>query len=173
MRCFVSINIPREVARDIKKIQEKLPEFQGKKTELENLHLTLKFLGKISEDKIKKIKDRLRKSNLKSFETKIKYLGFFDNQKHGVVWLYLSNCDALQKQIDNRLKDLFEPERRFMSHLTIARTKSIKDKRKFLEELKKIEIPTIKFKVENFYLMKSELTSKDTTYKIIEEYKLI
>ncbi len=172
MRCFVSINIPKEVAKEIGGIQSELPDFYGKKTGLEDLHLTLKFLGELSEDKVEKVKNKLKEINFKDFETEIKYLGFFDNQKYGVIWLHLSDCDELQKQIDNVLKDLFEPEKRFMSHLTIARVKQIKDKKKFLEELKKIEISKIKFKVENFYLMKSKLTSEGPRYEILKEYVL-
>lgn len=172
MRCFVSINIPRKVAQDIKKIQEKLPEFQGKKTELENLHLTLKFLGEINEDKIKGVKKKLREIKFEEFESEIKYSGFFDNRKDGVIWLHLTNCDKLQEIVDEKLKDLFEPERRFMSHLTISRVKNIRDKKKFLEELKKIEVPTIKFGVDKFYLMKAELTSAGPRYDVLEEYEL-
>ena len=33
MRTFISIDIPEEIAKEIKKIQDKLPEFYGKKTE--------------------------------------------------------------------------------------------------------------------------------------------
>jgi len=172
MRCFISINIPKEITKEIECIQGELPDFYGKKTRLEDLHLTLKFLGEISEDKVKEVKNKLKEINLKDFEIEIKYLGFFDNKKDGILWLHLSSCEELQKQIDNKLKYLFEPEKRFMSHLTIARVKSIKGKRNFLEDLEKIKIPKIRFKAETFYLMKSELTHEGPRYKIIEEYKL-
>jgi len=38
MRCFISIDFPREVIEKIKKIQNELPDFIGKKIEPENLH---------------------------------------------------------------------------------------------------------------------------------------
>ena len=173
MRCFISINIPKEVVQDIRKIQDKLPEFYGKKTELENLHLTLKFLGEIDEDKIKEVKKKLEEIKLEKFESEINLIGVFSEKFIKIIWLHLSGCDKLQKIVDEKLKDLFEKERRFMSHLTIARVKAIKDKKKFLEELKKIEVPKIKFNVDKFYLMKSELTKKGPRYEIIEEYNLI
>ena len=44
MRVFVAIDIPKQTQKEIKKIQGKIPEFKGKFTEAENLHLTLKFL---------------------------------------------------------------------------------------------------------------------------------
>ena len=43
MRTFISIKLPPKVLMQIKKIQENLPEFSGRKTELKNLHLTMKF----------------------------------------------------------------------------------------------------------------------------------
>ena len=59
-----------------------------------------------------------------------------------------------------------------MSHLTISRVKNVENKKEFLENLGKIKIPEIKFQVDKFYLMKSELTNKAPRYEIIEEYGL-
>ena len=53
MRTFISIDMPEVVRSEIEKIQDVLPEFFGKKTERDNLHLTLKFLGEIDEEKVK------------------------------------------------------------------------------------------------------------------------
>jgi 2'-5' RNA ligase len=171
-RCFISVNMPENVRRGIKKIQEQLPEFKGKKTEIENLHLTLKFLGEIDEVKIGEVKEKLREIKIEKFETEIDEIGVFSEKFIRIVWLHLKNCVALQKKIDDSLLGLFEKERRFMSHLTIARVKYIPDKRKFLEELKKIKIEKIRFMMDRFYLMKSELTSEGPRYSVLEEYNL-
>lgn len=172
MRTFISINIPGEIKKEIKKIQNQLPEFRGKKTELQNLHLTLKFLGEIEEVKIEGIKEKLREIKIEKFATEIDEIGVFSEKFIRIVWLHMKDCGVLQKQIDNALKNLFEPERRFMSHLTIARIKGIKDKEGFLQDLKKIKVEKIKFKVDNFYLMKSELTAEGPNYSVLEEYNL-
>lgn len=172
MRCFISINIPREVAEEIKKLQDSLPEFQGKKTELENLHLTLKFLAEIDDQKVEEVKGRLREIKFEKFESGVKGLGVFSEKFVRIIWLHLTNCMRLQKQVDEKLKDLFESERRFMSHLTIARVKTVKDKKKFLERLRNLKIPKIKFNVDRFCLMKSELTKQGPKYEMIEEYEL-
>jgi len=84
----------------------------------------------------------------------------------------MKDCDALQKQIDGSLLELFEPERRFMSHLTIARVKNIQDKKEFLKSIGEIKIEKIRFRVDRFYLMKSELTSEGPGYSVLEEYNL-
>lgn len=172
MRAFISINISEEIRKEIKKIQDFLPEFFGKKTELENLHLTLKFLGEIKEKTVEEIKEKLREIKIEKFKTEIDEIGIFSPNFIRIVWLHMKDCDNLQKQIDNALKNLFEPEKRFMSHLTIARIKGIKDKKRFLQDLEKIKIEKIKFKVDKFYLMKSELTAEGPRYSVLEEYNL-
>jgi len=59
MRAFISLELPEEIKKEIVKIQNKLPEFIGKKTEKQNLHLTLKFLGEVGEEELEKIKKKL------------------------------------------------------------------------------------------------------------------
>ncbi|MBS3086745.1 RNA 2',3'-cyclic phosphodiesterase [Candidatus Pacearchaeota archaeon] len=173
MRAFVAIDIPQEVRREIIKIQAALPELKGKKTEQENLHLTLKFLGEVDEKDIEQIKKKLKEIKFNSFETEIDSLGIFHPKLIRIVWLHMNNCDALQKEIDEKLSPIFEPERRFMSHLTIARVKSIKDKNIFLEKIKKIKFDKIKLKVKNFKLKRSKLTRNGSVYEDLEIYDLV
>jgi len=66
-RCFIAINFDEEIKNKIVEIQKQLPEFLGKKTEIENLHLTLKFLGEIDDDKIKIVQEKLREIKFKKF----------------------------------------------------------------------------------------------------------
>ena len=56
MRAFVAISIPEEIKNRISEIQNQIPKFNGKLTEKENLHLTLKFLGEISQDLLENVK---------------------------------------------------------------------------------------------------------------------
>ena len=215
MRVFIALDLPVEIIDKIKKIQDALPEFVGKKTEIENLHLTLKFFGEVSEDKIKQIKECLRKIKFsprdypskddtavpsgepsprddsgepQKFQVSIDSIGVFSEKIIRIIWLHLTNCDALQKEIDNSLKEIFKPEERFMSHLTIARVKNAgseqssglerpsvairKNKKEFLEKLKRIKIPKISFIVENFKLKSSILQSRGPVYGDIEIYPL-
>ena len=208
MRIFIALDLPAEIIREIKKIQKELPEFIGKKTESENLHLTLKFLGDVSEEKVEQIKECLTKIKLsprddsskddtavpsgepQKFQVSIDSIGVFSKKVIRIVWLHLTNCDALQREIDEKLSDLFGKEQRFMGHLTIARVKNIKNsprddsskddtavpsgepKKEFLEKLKKIKIPKINFMVENFKLKSSTFKSEGPVYEDIEIYNL-
>jgi len=171
-RAFISINLPNEVKEKVKKIQEKIPEFRGKKTEPENLHLTLKFLGEISDEKIGLVRDKLKKIKGKKISAEIDSIGFFSPKFLRIIWVHMKGADELQKQIDISLADLFEKEKRFMSHITIARVKQTEDKKKFISYLEKIELEKTKFNVENFYLMESTLKKEGSEYKIIEEFNL-
>ncbi len=172
MRAFISIEIPNEIKKKIVNIRDSLPKFKGKKTETDNLHLTLKFLGEVNYEKIGKIREKLKEIEFKKFEAEIDSIGVFSEKFIKIIWLHIKNCDGLQREIDNKLKDLFEKEKRFMSHLTIARIKSIKDKKRFLEKLKKVEISKMKFIVNNFNLKKSILTEKGPIYENLETYNL-
>ncbi|MBA7684050.1 RNA 2',3'-cyclic phosphodiesterase [subsurface metagenome] len=172
MRAFISISIPKNIRKEIRKIQENLPEFFGKKIELENLHLTLKFLGDIGENKLEGVKEKLREIKFNQFKTEIDSIGVFSEKFIRIVWLHLTNCNDLQKEIDERLEDLFEKENRFMSHLTIARVKNVGNRGEFLENLRKIKIPKIKFVVGDFKLKKSVLTENGPIYETLKFFNL-
>jgi len=180
LRTFISIDIPENIQKEILKIQKRLPDFkgQGRLTGLENLHLTLKFLGGVDSEILIEIKRRLKEIRIGAFETEIKSIGIFDNggsKKYSrkiIVWLYLTNCQELQKIIDEKLEGLFKEEKRFMSHLTIARLKYLKNKNRFLGEVKKIKISNLKFTVDRFSLQKSELFPEGSVYTDIKTYFL-
>jgi len=157
MRTFISIKLPPKILMNIKEIQDSLPDFYGKKTEIKNLHLTLKFLGETSLELLEKVKLKLESIDFLKFEAKLGEIGFFDKGNKGIIWISLSNCEDLQKEIDLKLKGFFPEEKRFMAHLTIARVKKLKDKKLFLEKLKKIKFSKLFFIVEKFYFMESKL----------------
>lgn len=171
-RMFISIKLPEEVKKEIQRIQEQLPEFKGKKTEVENLHLTLKFLGEIEDEKIEEVKERLRGIKFRKFRSEIKNVGVFSPKLIKIVWIYLSGCARFQKVVDAVLKGLFGKEKRFMSHITIARVKDVEDKKKFLEELGKLKVGELKFEIDKFYLMESVLREEGPEYKVVENFFL-
>jgi RNA 2',3'-cyclic 3'-phosphodiesterase len=171
MRTFIALKFPPKVLMQIKEIQDVLPECSCKKTELKNLHLTLKFLGEVPSDKLEDIKLRLRNVKFSQFESEIKEIGFFDKQERGILWLGITNCENIQKEIDKSLEGLYEKENRFMGHLTIARTGKILSK-KLIEETNKINIPKMFFILDKFYLMCSKLKKDGPTYTVLEEYNL-
>ena len=177
-RCFIALDLPREAIDEIREIQGAISKknlFAGKSTEVENLHLTLKFLGEIDEEKIEKVKERLKKIKLSDFEASLGGVGVFSERFIRIIWIELSGKEVfdLQKKIDESLSGLFEPEARFMSHITIARVKSVKDKKSLLDYVKKIRLKNFKFKINEFSLKKSELLFEGPHYENLGKYVLL
>ena len=176
MRCFIAINIPEKIKNKVFHISRNLHEqnlFHGKVTEKNNLHLTLKFLGEISQEQLEKVKKILNNLNLKKIKIKITNAGVFDENHIKIIWLKMLNLENFQKQIDEALKPLFKPEQRFMSHLTIARVKQKpKNPELLLEEIQKLKINK-EFVLDTVKIMKSELFSSGPKYKVLETIPLV
>jgi RNA 2',3'-cyclic 3'-phosphodiesterase len=175
-RTFICFDFPdsviKETARFQKLIQNKV--FTGKVTELENIHLTLKFLGEINEEVLTKVREKLREIKFKELFLKTGYLGTFNRRGNpNLVWLKIEGKDAwdLQKKIDEALKDIFKPEERFMGRVTVARVKYVKDKKGFEDNIKRIRVRAVKFKINSFKLMSSDLGRTGPSYTVLEEYK--
>jgi 2'-5' RNA ligase len=172
MRTFISIDLPKEIISEIVNIQKSLPEFLGKITESENIHLTLKFLGEIDDDKLEEVKKCLSNFKIKYLDVELTNLGVFSPNFIKIIWIKINGTEDLQKQIDSSLVNLFKKEKQFMGHLTIARVKNVKDNQKFLSNLEKIKLPSLRFKINSFKLRKSTLTPKGPIYETLEEYFL-
>ena len=178
IRVFVCVDFPSEVVKEVARVGEILgkTKFTGKLTELENLHLTLKFLGEIDSENLEKVRESLRGVRMEGFEAKLGGIGIFSYRgKPRIVWIKLNGKGIyeLQKKVDSVLKGCrFALEERFMSHLTVARVKYVRDLKGFYGYVKNIKVRLLKFKVEEFKLMSSELDRIGPRYEILEEYKL-
>ena len=194
-RCFISIELPGEMIYVIKNIQNLIKKknmFIGKFTEPENLHLTLKFLGEIDEYKISNVMRMLKSVEFNEFEAELGNVGVFSKKFSKnprffvsknfkkeefsdikIIWIeLLGKVFELQKEIDNKLINLFELENRFMSHITLARVKRVYDKKELIDYLKSIKPRKIKFNIDKFILKSSELNSEGPIYKDIKKYSL-
>ncbi len=176
MRCFVGIDLDKEAKEEFINIQNEIKKthlIEGKYVDKDLAHLTLKFLGEIDEKLVEEVKKALKKVKLNKFEAELDKLGVFTPSFIKIVWISLKNCEKLQQAVDKALTGLFPAEDRFMSHITVARVKNVKDKKEFLEKIKKIKFEKKKMLVDKFYLMESVLHEEGPEYKIIEEYTLL
>ena len=172
MRCFIGFDLSVEATKEIERLQRIIkPHFVGKTTSSENLHLTLKFLGEIEDATLDDVKKKLSSIEHQSFELTLNELGVFSQKFIKMVWVEVSAV-PLQQLVDNCLKDIFEPEHRFMGHITIVRVKKIEDKQSFLKLINATIINKIIFTVREFYLKESILTNEGPIYKVIDKYCL-
>lgn len=176
-RVFVAIDLPDHVKTKLFKTFVNLPKnlFSGKKTEKENLHLTLKFLGDVKEEEIEKIKNKLKGIKFNKFSCEVGKAGFFDDEEHiKVIWVELISDEIkeLQKLISKELPEFFD-EKEFNSHITLARVGKVLGRKKLVEEIGNIHFKNLDFEIDGFVLMKSELFPKGPKYKIIEKFPLL
>jgi len=177
LRSFICVDFPDEVIKEVARIQQivqKRTHFSGKLTELENLHITFKFLGHIDARKLNKVKLALTKIEFPTLNLKLHSVGTFNfHGKPRIVWIRVTgNIFKLQEQIDLALKNLFKPEERFMSHLTIARIKSTKSPQQFKEYVQNIKPKKIQFSINEFKLKSSNLKPGGPIYTTLKEYNL-
>ena len=174
MRAFIAVDISEPLRAKIAEIQRILPP-DAKLVERENLHVTLKFLGKISEDQAVDIKSRMSDiaKQFSPIDLHIRGMGAFPNLSYiRVVWLGCNALAALQKAVNMALPE-FPEERETRPHLTIARIRSgknIANLARFIEENQDIDIG--KMAVKEFCLKKSELTPHGPVYEDVGVFGL-
>ncbi|MEK6843967.1 MAG: RNA 2',3'-cyclic phosphodiesterase [Nanoarchaeota archaeon] len=177
-RVFIAIDFPSEVIEEVARIQEILRKlnFTGKVSELENLHLTFKFLGEVDLEKLEEVKNKLKNIKFDSFDARLENIGTFSFRGNPrIVWIKVKGKGIfeLQKKIDEMMGELgFKLEERFMGHMTIARIKYVKDKEKFKKYVGEIGLKDIRFKIKNFNLKESELKMMGPIYTDLEIYEL-
>jgi len=168
MRLFVAIEIDDKIKEKIAETCKELIE----KSSLEKLHITLKFIGEVEDDKIDQVIKALEKINFEPFEIDFKGVGAFPNQNFiRVVWV---GCESkklseLSEKIENALANFCKKEKRpFSGHVTIARPKRKIDLKDFFAKHK--EKGFGKMKVDSFVLKKSTLTKTGAIHETIRRF---
>src|SRR5262245_42355871 len=130
MRAFLAIDVPAEIRKRLASTQDQLrPSSSAAKwVATDSIHVTLKFIGEIPEQRRKDVDDAMAGLTWKPFSVAVRGVGFFPGLgSPRVVWAGLesSMMAGLAKEIDRRLEQAgFEREERdFRAHLTLARTK--------------------------------------------------
>lgn len=182
-RTFVAIKIP--ISKNTKKLLNEfkliLKDERIRWVENNNIHLTIFFLGNTEERKINDIGDHLNKAlkGVKSFDILCKGLGVFRsvfNPK--ALWIGVEKSNSLKniylavEEVMSSFGFVSEP-REFKPHITIGRTKLIKDKdrlRKLLINYKEVEIQKLRISEVCFY--ESKLTPQGAIYEMLAKIPL-
>jgi 2'-5' RNA ligase len=133
VRAFIALEMPDEIRRALDEIsmnlRKELSAARLRWVPVENMHLTLKFIGDIAVDKVPSIIEILKTQSapFAPFDLSVDGLGAFPNlQRARVIWVGVNAARPLydfQRDIESSLADLgFTPESRaFSPHLTLAR----------------------------------------------------
>ena len=133
MRLFVALDVPQKVREALAEVSEKLKKKcpGARWTRLEGVHITLKFIGEVPDDRFESIRQAL--GTLGPFvpvEVRFAGFGFFPSARRPrVFWAGVeggAQLSELAAGIEMKLEPLgIAPEKRaFHPHLTLARFES-------------------------------------------------
>lgn len=176
IRSFIAIELPDAIRARIKALQDSFKSYRLniRWVDPDNIHLTLKFLGNISEGEIEKVAGALSAGvgPFAPLSLCARGMGAFPGLKRPrVIWVGIggqaAGLSALQKALDDHLAVAgFKPEERpFKGHLTIGRVKGALSTALFREALKAgLSFETDPFTAASVSLFKSELSPGGAVY---------
>src|SRR5262245_48342032 len=125
IRLFVGVGLPADVRMRLSALCAGVPGARW--TPPENFHLTLRFIGEVSEADAEDIHDTLMSVRTKAFDISLAGVGHFESkgQVH-TLWAGIEKnpeLTALRDRIESALVRFgLEPEeRRYTPHVTLAR----------------------------------------------------
>jgi 2'-5' RNA ligase len=187
MRIFIAIELPQEIKVALGRLQQELKKAGAdvKWVETENIHLTLKFLGEVDEEKLENIKQALEEvaSGNQQFKIRLASCGAFPKIiSPRVIWVGIDQGDKETKMIASGLEEKLaalgfaKEERPFSSHITIARTRSGLNRLKLVQELEKAQShfggKNLEFTAGKLTLFKSTLKPTGPVYQALHEANL-
>ncbi len=183
-RCFVAVEVDEPQLRAaLRRVQEALVATGAdlKAVEEENIHVTLKFLGEITEERTTRVTELIRGIAFKPFTLDFRGVGVFPSlSRPSVIWAGVAG-DASEMltvftELESELKALgFEPERRpFQPHVTLCRVRGGYKRAELAEAVEAMAYEKFGLqRVEHIYLKKSLLTRSGPIYSNIAESKAL
>lgn len=184
MRTFIAIDLEERIKKNLSLLLQELNKVSRniKWVKKEGMHLTLKFLGEIGEEKIPEIESLLKDISKKhnSFPLCLKRTGSFPPGKKNprVLWVGIDenrSLKALQAQMEEGLEKLGFPKekREFHPHLTLGRVKTHSYLGGVLSQLEKeSETSFGEMLVKKITFFQSILKPTGAEYKVFSEFEL-
>ncbi len=178
VRAFISIDFKDEkILKGVLEIQQQIRNSNAaiRLVNPEILHITLEFIGEITDEQVSVLSDMLSKIEFKSLKLEVNEPGVLPNEKYVRVVYCEVNGDIerlkeIQKEIRNNLRKLgFRVDSRtFKPHLTIGRVKSPKNKEELIKVIKNLsEYRCGVQEISSITLKKSELKPEGPAYSVL------
>ena len=129
MRLFIALDIPGEVRSRLAEYMARVRQYAPgvRWPRVEGLHVTLKFIGEVKNDKLEEIKKAVASVKAAPFDVVFANVGFFPNTKSPrVFWAGVEGGEplpTLARSVDDAVAQLgIEREQKaYHPHLTLAR----------------------------------------------------
>jgi 2'-5' RNA ligase len=175
-RMFIAIDLPPAIVGEVRAICTDLPAARW--SNFAQLHLTLRFLGEVPDDRVATVRAELAGIEQAAFTLGVRGVGVFPKRRWPVrvLWAGVTPEEpaiALKQAIDVALgPDPEAADRGYSPHLTLARFRE--DPRPALAEFleKRSAFAGTPWTVPAFHLYRSTLGSTGATHEIIQSYPL-
>lgn len=182
MRAFIAIDLERNLAGHVKRMQESLRETGAdvKFVEPENLHFTVKFLGEVSEQDLEGISRTVSHSvsGFKPFRIGIDGLAYFGSERH-IRTIFLDvkggreRLQEILSTVNEALDYIRHEDHKPRPHLTIGRVRSSKNREILLEKLRGLSYVKIgEMDVKFVKLKQSVLAKKGPAYSDVKAFEI-
>jgi 2'-5' RNA ligase len=174
MRLFVALDVDTSSFRDELAAIREAVKCRAKFVSFEIMHITLKFLGEVSKEKLQGVQAKLDTlGSFGPFDVTLSGLGAFPSMdRPRVLWIgaLSDRLPVLAETIESLLGGFGQPSRGFHSHLTLARIKERCDLHGLVEKYKGKKFS--EFTADSVVLKESILMPKGPTYRTLHEVKL-
>ena len=175
-RLFVALALPDRVLAQLTALGKEFPGLKW--TPPENLHLTLRFIGNLPEERVAAVQTALRAVKAAPFSLRLNGLGLFARPRRSILWAGLEPCPELLELKDRidamlALHAALAPEGgRFSPHITLSRLKDV-PQAALRERVKAVgKALTGSFSACSFTLFRSRLASGGAVHTLEAVYAL-
>jgi 2'-5' RNA ligase len=182
MRLFVALELPVEIRKALGLLVKEMASAraQVRWVDPQNMHLTLKFLGEVAEEKEQMIYEvsRLAAKEVRPFTVRVEDVGAFPSARRPrVIWVGIGKSPQLAT-LARRLEEEFQAvgfpseKRPWTPHLTLGRVKTEVHSRDLEAKLSAAKFPPRTFSVERISIVKSVLKPSGPVYTTLREIPL-
>lgn len=175
IRLFAAIEIPEQVRLRLALVQGGVPGARW--LPIENLHLTLRFIGEVDEVVASDIDSVLSGLRARSFDLTLKGAGEFGGREGRAVWIGVAPCEGLlhlAAKIESALQrmGLDAETRKYTPHVTLARLKDAPQSKVQALVAAHSLFDSGSFRVNSFGLFSSHQSSRGSLYRLETSYEL-
>jgi len=183
-RSFFAVELSRELKEALGTLRDRLdsPRYDVRWVRPGNLHLTLRFLGDMSDQDLETASRAASRAAAQGspFSLVFRGLGAFPSPGSArIVWVGIEDCPLLV-QLESRLSQQLRqagfppPDKPFKAHLTLGRVKSPQGREDLRHELERHrDLLLGRQEVPGFSLIKSDLRPSGPVYSALNRFTLL
>lgn len=164
---FIAVSIPPGISQTLQRLTHGISNTEW--VEKENLHITLRYIGKIQGFQLHDIAEALQDIQAKPISLKIKGMGHFIKKRGITLYAQIDNSSSLtplKNMVDKKLGEVGFPKSRshYIPHITIGyyKGKNNETVAHFLEANSFFETET--FEIKSFKIFSSHKSLKRRIY---------